>query len=565
MMPNGEHQRLLPTMSLASATSTSNDPTEDNESQSQPYPLDLSQGEPMSFHGHDFTNDTIVETTTTTRTNTSARISEDPDNIPEDTDEEEEEIECCTANCCWTCSVYFLTAIVWLSGIIFGMYIWGHYLFRISSEATWNYFLPDLHSTWFGTTSIGLHFLGASTVLFLGFVQFWTRGSWHRWTGRIYLVASLLTACGGLWFIVSVGCIGGLVMNIGFALYGALTLLATIQTFRHARQRQFSHHAKWAWRLYALLWASWLYRLEYVQASIMFPHVAHDPQHYGYALDYVMDFFFYIPNLFVVELLWYFKHGRCRPFDKQEPTLMDTNHDDHTPNGGYYAPSRTAIPEEEEEEENTPVNSYSRYNSTNSQDGQGEPLQQQQQQQVSEPEEGVVGGRMSRPHRKRKRWNSKATLCAGVCLTLVAVLVLGLSMLYASFLWIPAMLGHLEKIPHRRPESSDDENLRKNDVSNVAMAPPPPQAQEDQYTTDDDDRQLNKNNVRRNRIENQGQPSHARDQLYRDDVRTVLIPAHTRPLWAMTMLPDPFASNGLKKEDGEGSPNDESEQEDPAW
>ena len=52
-------------------------------------------------------------------------------------------------------------------------------------------------------------------------------------------------------------------MDIGFGLYGALMVLAAIQTFRYARARSLSRHRTWALRLFALAIGSWLYRMDY--------------------------------------------------------------------------------------------------------------------------------------------------------------------------------------------------------------------------------------------------------------------------------------------------------------
>ncbi|MEI9977119.1 MAG: hypothetical protein WDO73_36755 [Ignavibacteriota bacterium] len=47
---------------------------------------------------------------------------------------------------------------------------------------------------------------------------------------------------GGLGFIAMKGTIGGGAMTVGFALYGALMVLAAVQTYRYARSRQLDAH-----------------------------------------------------------------------------------------------------------------------------------------------------------------------------------------------------------------------------------------------------------------------------------------------------------------------------------
>ena len=83
----------------------------------------------------------------------------------------------------------------------------------------------------------------------------------HRWLGRFYVLTALITGLGGLVFIALKGTIGSTPMNVGFSLYGALTVLAAVETIRHARARRFAQHRAWAIRLFALAIGSWLYRM----------------------------------------------------------------------------------------------------------------------------------------------------------------------------------------------------------------------------------------------------------------------------------------------------------------
>lgn len=58
----------------------------------------------------------------------------------------------------------------------------------------------------------------------------------HWLLGKVYIGASILTALGGLTFIIVSGTVGGEVMSLGFALYGVLMLVCTVETYRHARR-----------------------------------------------------------------------------------------------------------------------------------------------------------------------------------------------------------------------------------------------------------------------------------------------------------------------------------------
>ena len=205
-----------------------------------------------------------------------------------------------------------LLAITWISTGIFSIYIavfYGGAIFAGSLEQDWNQVLPDLYdkaatpAAWM----IGMHFFAGSAVLLLGPLQFITalrrrHPAFHRWTGRIYVLSALAAGIGGLSYLVLKGAVGGIVMELGFGLYGVLTVLAALQTIRHARARRTELHRAWAVRLFALGIGSWLYRLYYGLWLKGIGGMGHT-QTFDGPFDMVMSFFFYLPNLLVAEYL----------------------------------------------------------------------------------------------------------------------------------------------------------------------------------------------------------------------------------------------------------------------
>ncbi len=207
-------------------------------------------------------------------------------------------------------SLRLLVIACWLSGAIFGAYILAFFGGEaISGTAErWNDSLPALHDTAtpLANLAIGAHFFTGGVLLLLGPVQFIgvirrTVPALHRWLGRLYVLAAGLAGAGGLGFILAKGTIGGPVMNTGFGLYGALMILAAVQTYRHARARHIEQHRAWAIRLFALTVGSWLYRLDYGLWFLAAGRLGHDA-HFGGAFDMVMAFFFYLPNLIIAEV-----------------------------------------------------------------------------------------------------------------------------------------------------------------------------------------------------------------------------------------------------------------------
>lgn len=214
----------------------------------------------------------------------------------------------------WSTAALVVT--VWLSAVLFGLYIFLFYLSAYwAGELTrWNEGASEFYAadTPLATTGIGLHFLGGALILFLGSIQLIERIRTrylpiHRWIGRVYVLLSLLTAIGGLTFILIHGTIGGTVMDVGFALYGVLMFWAAIETIRHARVGRLERHRAWALRLYVLALASWLYRMEYGFWFLFTDGLGSTPTLTG-PFDQVMAFFFYLPNLLVLELFLRARH-----------------------------------------------------------------------------------------------------------------------------------------------------------------------------------------------------------------------------------------------------------------
>lgn len=200
---------------------------------------------------------------------------------------------------------------VWGSAMIFGLYILAFYaLSFFNGQLTqWNKILPGLYDP--GDTSatigIGIHFMAGGLILILGCFQMLDilRRRYpqvHRWSGRLYVFASIFAAIGGLSFIFIKGTVGGWVMDIGFGLYGILMFVAAVETIRYARLKEFEKHRSWAIRLFALAIGSWLYRMDYGFWFSITNGYGHTADFHG-PFDRIMSFFFYMPNLLIAEVI----------------------------------------------------------------------------------------------------------------------------------------------------------------------------------------------------------------------------------------------------------------------
>ncbi len=200
-----------------------------------------------------------------------------------------------------------LVAVAWISAAIFGLYIVAYYLGAAYQGAPdqWNAKLPRLYDPdgVVGTIGIGAHFATGAIVLLLGPVQLIgavrrRAPRLHRWIGRIYASAALLTGLGGLSFTRRNDWRGADEPRLWFVRRanghrsGHDRMAGAATTFRRA--------SRLGDRLFALAIGSWLYRMDYGFWHII-AHAAGHRRAFDGPFDFVMFFFFYVPNLIIAE------------------------------------------------------------------------------------------------------------------------------------------------------------------------------------------------------------------------------------------------------------------------
>jgi len=207
-------------------------------------------------------------------------------------------------------SAHALGAAVWLSSTVFAIFILVFYIGAAIRHRwqLWDTFLP-LYSdhTALSTTGMMWHLICAAILLLLGNIQILhvvrkKAPRVHHWCGRIYVACAFFAGFGGLLFIVTHGCHGGVVQNIGFGIYGLLMVLCSTLTILYAALwKNYDQHKMWATRTYTLSIGSWLYRMFYgVWSSTVGTSPASTSDFRG-GFDYFMDFGFFIVPLLVTE------------------------------------------------------------------------------------------------------------------------------------------------------------------------------------------------------------------------------------------------------------------------
>jgi len=117
-----------------------------------------------------------------------------------------------------------------------------------------------------GNLMFGVH-VGLAAILNLaGLLQLWPSlrrrvPALHRWNGRLFVVAALLAALGGLWLVWVRGSRLGLLSAASISLNAALILAFVVLAWRAARARDFVGHADWAVRSFLVVSGVWFLRV----------------------------------------------------------------------------------------------------------------------------------------------------------------------------------------------------------------------------------------------------------------------------------------------------------------
>lgn len=143
---------------------------------------------------------------------------------------------------------------------------------------------------------ITMHLAGGTVAIIFGAFQVNSRLRAkflpaHRWLGRAYLVAVVVSGVGGL--ILARNSDGGLVGHFGFAMLAVCWLFATSNAYRYIRAGDITMHRAWMYRSYALTLAAVTLRIYLPLFQIA---------GYGFDVAYpLISWIAWVPNLLIVE------------------------------------------------------------------------------------------------------------------------------------------------------------------------------------------------------------------------------------------------------------------------
>jgi hypothetical protein len=167
-----------------------------------------------------------------------------------------------------------------------------------------------------GNLSIFLHVGAAVAVLFSGALQLvpGVRNRFpvfHRWNGRLYLLAAVVLSVAGLYMTWIRGSIGDLPQHLGSTLNAVLIWTCAGMALRTAIARDFKTHRRWALRLFLVASAAYFYRLTFFLVMILFGGpVGFDPNTFTGPFPTFMSF---AQALFPLAMLELYLRAKERP------------------------------------------------------------------------------------------------------------------------------------------------------------------------------------------------------------------------------------------------------------
>jgi tetratricopeptide (TPR) repeat protein len=125
----------------------------------------------------------------------------------------------------------------------------------------WSRFMTQVPGDTIGNWAIAVHLLSAVLVMLAGAVQLvpGVRGRFpvfHRWNGRLYMLAAVALGVGGVYMMWIRGTAGDVPQHLGQTLDAVLIWLCAAVALRHALARNFAAHRRWALRLFLVICAS---------------------------------------------------------------------------------------------------------------------------------------------------------------------------------------------------------------------------------------------------------------------------------------------------------------------
>ncbi len=166
-----------------------------------------------------------------------------------------------------------------------------------------------------GNLIVELHLIAAVIIILSGALQLIPLVRqrfplFHRWNGRIYVLAAVTVSGAGLYMLWIRGSASNFQQRIGFTVNVVLIWLCAAMALRYAIGRDFQRHRPWALRLFLVVAASWFFRVELFLSFLIVRALGFDPLSLSGSFLTFLSYAQYLLPLAVLELYLFAQKGR---------------------------------------------------------------------------------------------------------------------------------------------------------------------------------------------------------------------------------------------------------------
>jgi Predicted membrane protein (DUF2306) len=215
-----------------------------------------------------------------------------------------------------------LAAKFWFAVVVAGQLVFAYYIAAYyggsaiqGSWEKWNKIFTHGHvpGDIVGNVAVGAHLLLAVIVTVCGPLQLIPQirayaPTLHRWNGRVYLLAAIVTSIAGLYMLFNRGILGSTAQHIAIGFNAVLILLFAGMALRYALARDFVTHRRWAMRLFIVVSGVWFFRIGLMLWLVVNKGPAgFDPVTFTGPFLYFISFANYLLPLAILEIYFYAK------------------------------------------------------------------------------------------------------------------------------------------------------------------------------------------------------------------------------------------------------------------
>jgi hypothetical protein len=159
-----------------------------------------------------------------------------------------------------------------------------------------------------GNWAVAMHLASAAIIMLAGAAQLVPQVRsrfpvFHRWNGRIYMLAAVALSAAGLYMVWIRGSVGDTTQHLASTLNAILIWLFAGLALRYAMACDFKTHRRWALRLFLVVSGSWFYRIGLFLTFLIFKGpVGFDPVTFNGPLISFMAFANFLFPLAVLEI-----------------------------------------------------------------------------------------------------------------------------------------------------------------------------------------------------------------------------------------------------------------------